>query len=235
MLSAGEAPCRSAVRRRRTRALANADADDCVPARSGRSRLSQLLHGASATDRDTSNTNICNRGHRSPKAYRPRLVLAGGQDWSAQQACRTPRAWRRSPVAFRPCKPGARPVPTNGKAATLKVTIDSSEPLEDAVRVLSAIYQVRLTVADAAAAEEIAPTEPARKAPSSRPGKSSTRRAESTRDQASQSTRVNRNARTRTASPSELRDWARSQGLTVSDRGRVPDAIVAAYRAAQRS
>lgn len=34
-------------------------------------------------------------------------------------------------------------------------------------------------------------------------------------------------------SPSEVRDWAKSQGLKVSDRGRVPDELIVKFKAAQ--
>ncbi|HEX3492092.1 MAG TPA: Lsr2 family protein [Streptosporangiaceae bacterium] len=34
-------------------------------------------------------------------------------------------------------------------------------------------------------------------------------------------------------SPSEVREWARSQGIEVKDRGRVPDELVVKFKAAQ--
>ena len=48
-----------------------------------------------------------------------------------------------------------------------------------------------------------------------------------------------RSARTRTTAPrnnsSTIRSWAAEQGLTVSERGRIPASIVAKYEAAHRS
>jgi hypothetical protein len=41
-------------------------------------------------------------------------------------------------------------------------------------------------------------------------------------------------ARTGTARTSEIRDWARAQGLEVSERGRIPQAIVEQYENAQK-
>jgi hypothetical protein len=34
-------------------------------------------------------------------------------------------------------------------------------------------------------------------------------------------------------SPSEVREWAKSQGIAVKDRGRVPDELVVKFKAAQ--
>lgn len=45
--------------------------------------------------------------------------------------------------------------------------------------------------------------------------------------------RTSRSARSAGPSPSEVRDWAKSQGIEVKDRGRVPDALVVKFKAAQ--
>jgi|SRR5450755_3286331 hypothetical protein len=44
---------------------------------------------------------------------------------------------------------------------------------------------------------------------------------------------ASRTARSSGPSPSEVRDWAKSQGIAVKDRGRVPDELVVRFQAAQ--
>jgi len=104
----------------------------------------------------------------------------------------------------------------------VKVTIDSSESLSDALRVVGALYDVQLSVTDKATSSSAKPTRrtPARRAPKAR---ASTAR---------KSTAV-------TSAPAagnpEIRSWALANGLTVSDRGRLPGRVVAAYRDAHHS
>jgi hypothetical protein len=123
----------------------------------------------------------------------------------------------------------------------MRVTIDSTEPLDEVIKVLSAMYGVTLVVSDAepatvspqvadtdtappsTAADE--PTEPAAE------GTPTPRRKRPPRRRAP---RAGRTARDRVDN-AEIRSWARENGYTVSDRGRVPATIVAAYREAQGS
>ena len=112
----------------------------------------------------------------------------------------------------------------------LKVTVDSSEPLEDAIRVLGALYGVTLVVAE----DRQEASKPAQRA--TRPRK----RSASTRPRigaavgdagAGKSRRARAAARSMGApSNAEVRSWARQTGLTVSERGRVPASVLTAYR-----
>ena len=117
----------------------------------------------------------------------------------------------------------------------LKLTIDSDEALEDTLRVVGALYNVNLEV-------------------SSNPG-TNTRAGQSTGNGTSTQARPRRASRgsarrrpgkrTRGAqaraatgaagqvSTAEVRSWAREHGYTVADRGRVPAALLTAYRNAQ--
>jgi len=56
---------------------------------------------------------------------------------------------------------------------------------------------------------------------------------EAARKSGTGSRRASRTARPGGPSPSEVRDWAKSQGIAVKDRGRVPDELVVKFRAAQ--
>ena len=118
----------------------------------------------------------------------------------------------------------------------MKVTIDSTEPLQDALRVIGALYNVTLTQAEpasnaattttrttrtrkpAATAERASATQPSPEAAAPR---SSGRRA--------------RLAPTTEAAPktSEIRAWALANGHQISDRGPLPAAVIAEYRQLQ--
>lgn len=117
----------------------------------------------------------------------------------------------------------------------MKITIDSTEPLEDAIRVVGAVYGVTLTVAPANEAEatvgdsaQDAP-KPARRTRSRQPAKS--RRSSTTRPNG----RRRRTSAVAKVSNAQLREWARENGHTVSDRGRIPAVVVSAYREAQKA
>ena len=109
----------------------------------------------------------------------------------------------------------------------VKISIDSSEPLEDVLRVVGAAYDVTLSVAPAA---EITEGQTA--------GSERSRGRSPRSGQAKRATRNGSNGRSRSAkdrvkvSNAELRSWARENGQTVNDRGRVPAAVIAAYRQA---
>jgi hypothetical protein len=111
----------------------------------------------------------------------------------------------------------------------VKVTIDSSDPLEDALRVVGAVYGVELRVAtkdvpqpDLSEVPSIAP--PPGPATSPR-GQGSARRRKKGSGGAKATPQV---------SNVELRAWARQNGFTVSGRGRLPVTVIAAYRAAHQ-
>lgn len=105
----------------------------------------------------------------------------------------------------------------------MQVTLDSGDSLENALRVLGALYGVTLTVASDGenAAESAADNGTGAQ---ERPARS--RRG--SRTTASRSRR--RGAAASTPDLAAVRAWARENGYTVSDRGRVPNSILAAYQ-----
>lgn len=108
----------------------------------------------------------------------------------------------------------------------MKISIDSNEPLEDVLRVIGATYGVTLTVEPAEATKDETPT-------SSRPRGRSRRTSQTNTAVRTGSNSPGKSAKDlATVSNAELRSWARGNGHLVSDRGRVPAAVVAAYRAA---
>ena len=111
----------------------------------------------------------------------------------------------------------------------VKISIDSNEPLEDVLRVVGAAYDVTLSVAPAEITEGKTARSERSRGRSPRPGQA--RRA--TRNSSNGSNGRSRSAKDRAkVSNAELRSWARENGQTVNDRGRVPAAVIAAYRQA---
>lgn len=102
----------------------------------------------------------------------------------------------------------------------MKVTIDSGEPLDDALRVVGALYDVQLVVAETSA-EKPRRSRKAPRASASAPRGGAGKRGAAARSSAPVSTL-------------ELRSWARQNGFTVSERGRVATQVIAAYRAAHQ-
>jgi len=127
----------------------------------------------------------------------------------------------------------------------LKLTLDSSEPLEDAMRVLGALYGVTMVLStDEEDASKTARENGSRPASS----KTTARRKPSAARQArpvapatdadadadtAQSKRATAPLSAGSPSNAEVRSWARQNGVTVSDRGRVPASVLTAYRNAQ--
>lgn len=106
----------------------------------------------------------------------------------------------------------------------MKISIDSSEPLDDVLRVVGALYDVTLTATPVGTPADGSSTTTARG-----------RRGGRSRAAAAPSRDGRRRSRTRVAkvSNAELRTWARDNGHTVSDRGRIPASVTEAYRDAQ--
>jgi hypothetical protein len=97
----------------------------------------------------------------------------------------------------------------------MQVTIDSNEPLERVLRVVGALYDVELSVgAGAHAAASRSAAAPTAK----RATKSSNGRPRRPRGR--------RNA----VDTAVVRQWAREHGHEVSDRGRIPNAVIEAYQ-----
>jgi len=111
----------------------------------------------------------------------------------------------------------------------VQLTIDSTEPLESVLAVLSSVYQVDLTAGprlEASTASVPAPTAKATKgtrAPG-RTAKSSTGTAGGARRGRSNSSAA--------LDSSAVRAWAREHDVAVNGRGRIPASLLNAYRAA---
>ena len=103
----------------------------------------------------------------------------------------------------------------------VKVTIDSNEPLTGALRVLGAVYDVTVVVAEDGMSARKPPVKGSA-TPSS--PKASVRRAR--KKLAAQPAASVSNV--------DVRSWAQENGMTVSNRGRLPARVVAAYREAHR-
>jgi hypothetical protein len=98
------------------------------------------------------------------------------------------------------------------KAVAVKLTLDSSEPLEDAMRVLGALYGVKLVVdTDGQPAADHRNDNRSGRIRRTRGGSIPAQRA----------------VRSNNA---EIRTWARHHGLSINDRGRIPATVKAAYR-----
>lgn len=115
------------------------------------------------------------------------------------------------------------------QGSALRISIDSTESLEDVIRVVGAAYNVTLTVATTNEASTIAP---AAMAPNGGGGG----RAATAKGARTGSARRGRSAQqVAKVSSDVVRSWARENGHTVSDRGRIPNAVAAAHRDAHSS
>lgn len=116
----------------------------------------------------------------------------------------------------------------------MRISIDSTEPLEDVIRVVGAMYDVTLMVATT---DDAAVTVPART--SAGPDGSRTAKGKASRGRGTRrgraGTRAQSGSRIAAASNEAVRSWARENGLTVSDHGRIPAVVLTAYREAQGS
>jgi hypothetical protein len=111
----------------------------------------------------------------------------------------------------------------------LRISFDSTEPLEDVIRVVGAAYHVTLTVLTT---NEVGTTSPDAITPKGAGGN----RAATAKDARAKSDGRGRSTQQVARVSNEvLRSWARENGHTVSDRGRIPKAVVAAHRDAQSS
>ena len=119
---------------------------------------------------------------------------------------------------------------TSDQGSALRISIDSNESLEDVIRVVGAAYNVTLTVSTSNETDTRAPTVAvtAERGGSSRAATVKGARAKSSR-------RSRPSPQVVKVSNDVLRSWARENGYTVSDRGRIPNAVVAAHREAQSS
>lgn len=102
----------------------------------------------------------------------------------------------------------------------MQITVDSTDRLQDVLRIVGSLYGVELTVASGDAASEAA-------------GQNGSRKRTATKGVGGGGTR-RRGARSsgRADAPdlAAVRAWAREHGHQVSDRGRVPNAVLDAYK-----
>jgi hypothetical protein len=129
----------------------------------------------------------------------------------------------------------------------VKLTVDSNESLEDAMRVVGALYGVTLVVSDGGqdaiksdgdGADKTA-TQQARKATNrkrtakKKPSAAKAAQPVATAADADAPPKPATAPRPGPPSNVEVRAWARQNGFTVSDRGRVPASVMTAFRNAQ--
>jgi Lsr2 len=99
----------------------------------------------------------------------------------------------------------------------VQLTIDSTQKLDDVIRVVGALYNVQLGVVDA--------TGPTATVASSRS------RSRSASSRGSATRRSGRRPSRSTASTAEVRAWAQTNGYQVNSRGRIPMTIKNAFEA----
>jgi hypothetical protein len=122
----------------------------------------------------------------------------------------------------------------------VKITLDSTEPLEDAIRVVGAMYDVKLVVSRGEGATK--PVERVAAKASTTQGQTRKRLSGSKKSRsAAAASGAGGSGRSNSRSVSgaggrpsnaEVRSWARENGLAVSDRGRLAGSVMAAYRSA---
>lgn len=99
----------------------------------------------------------------------------------------------------------------------MQLTIDSSQKLDDVIRVVGALYNVQLDVVGSAGSTAVAPRS----------------RARSTSARGSAGRRSNRRTNRRNASTADVRAWAHTNGFQISDRGRISQQVKNAFEASQ--
>ena len=110
----------------------------------------------------------------------------------------------------------------------VKVTIDATDSLSDAIRVINALFGVTLAEVDGDDGRAV----PARRsAPTRTPEASSSKRSNAKVSKGP--ARRNRPVPAARASASEIRAWARANGHVVRDRGAISAAVRAAFEAAR--
>ena len=114
----------------------------------------------------------------------------------------------------------------------MKVTIDSTEPLADAIRVIGALYNVNL--AQVAATDDPPTAGAAQDQPPRAASSTSSPRSRAKTTQASTPSRTGRRRRAPAAGSSDVRAWAVANGHAVSNRGNLPAAVKAAYAEAHK-
>lgn len=115
----------------------------------------------------------------------------------------------------------------------MRLTLDSSETLEEALRVVGALYGVTLTVTSSTA--ETSAATPKGTARPRRPAAGKPRkRSAGARSSARRPRQRSGVAAERASNNADIRAWARATGLAVNNRGKVPAAVITAYRDAHK-
>jgi hypothetical protein len=116
----------------------------------------------------------------------------------------------------------------------VKLTVDSNEPLEDAIRVVGALYGVTLVVAREGL-EGMKPTQPSSSKPKKRSATTKPRRRAGVAAHAgSRKAQTTPAGSASTPSSADIRSWAQHTGLSVRGRGRVPASVLTAYQDAHK-
>lgn len=102
----------------------------------------------------------------------------------------------------------------------MKISIDASDSLDDALRLVGALYGVTLRVEEEAAVPTQVTAVSSRRRTAAASGGSRRRAAASRRS----------GGRRRSTTANDVRQWARDNGVAVNDRGRLPASVLAAYR-----
>ena len=115
----------------------------------------------------------------------------------------------------------------------MKLTVDSNEPLEDALRVVGSLYGVRIVVAedvpDASASTRASSRAPKQRSATTKPPR---RNGVVAHPRRKSPTPATKSAGVPTSA--DIRSWARHTGLPVNGRGRVPATVLTAYHDAHQ-
>jgi hypothetical protein len=124
----------------------------------------------------------------------------------------------------------------------MQLTIDSTEPLDRVLKVVSSLYGVELSVVSTTGLPAAAEQASGRARAASAPRGGQTARKAGARKNAAGSLapakaagRNGRSRRSPVADVGAVRTWARANGFQVSDRGRVSNAVLKAFEEGQRS
>ena len=116
----------------------------------------------------------------------------------------------------------------------MKLTVDSNEPLEDAIRVVGALYGVTLVVArdglEGSKPTQLGSSKPKKRSATTKPR----RRADVAAHAGSRKAQTTTAGSAGTPSSADIRSWARHTGLSVRGRGRVPASVLTAYQDAHK-
>ena len=119
----------------------------------------------------------------------------------------------------------------------MKLTVDSSEPLEDAIRVVGALYGVTLVVArdglEGSKPTQLGSRRPKQRSATTKPrGRAGV--AAHAESRKAQTTTAGSAGSAGAPSSADIRSWARHTGLSVRGRGRVPASVLTAYQDAHK-